>query len=127
MNEAPANKNARGYYEVQGEKRLEIDLRDNDPNKFAVVKKDIDTGIPTKYGKLTIRWVNAFGIRHKKDDGSLGDFADISYTIIMDALEANQLLFAYYGGQIHQLQFESVGKLLRASLAVGDPPIGLAP
>jgi hypothetical protein len=129
MAERLANKNARGYYEIRGTKTLEIDLGENDLPDYAVVQKDIPGNIDTAYGELTVRWVNAFGVRYRnKDTKKLEDFANIQYTVIMDALPAGQRLFAYYGNQIHEvLNFKTEGGKTRFSLGIGDPPIGLAP
>jgi hypothetical protein len=123
----PVNKNARGYYLVQGGKDVEIDLGENDTQEYAVVQKEIESGIPSEHNGIRIEWFNAFGIRRRGRDGSLGDYADIGYTVILEALPPGKHLFAYYGGQVHEIDFQTEAGFTRASLAVGDPPMGYGP
>lgn len=111
-------------------RKLELDLGGNDPSKFVVVEKDMPTKLPThKAGDPNFKyeWFACFGIRHLKTGGRHGDFADIHYTIILDALPAGKRLFAFYGGQVHELPTQSIGNRIKASLNVGDPPIGMGP
>ncbi len=127
MSDTPIDRNARGRYEVPGRRNIEIDLGDNDPTQYAVVQKDIDPNIPTSFNGIQIEWFNTFGIRRRRRGKNLGDYANIPYTIFMDALPAGKRLFAYYGGAIHELSFQTEAGQTRASLSVGDPPIGYGP
>ncbi len=111
-------------------RKLELDLGSNDPSKFVVVEKDMPTNLPThKAGDPNFKyeWFACFGVRHRKAGGQHGDFADIHYTITLDPLPAGKRLFAFYGGQVHELSTQSVGNRIKASLNVGDPPIGMGP
>jgi len=127
MKETPVNRNARGKYQVRGRRNIELDLGDHDPALFAVIEKEMETNLPTSYDGITIEWVNSFGVRHRGRDGKLGGYANVPYTVVMDALPVGKRLFAYYGGQVHEITFQTEGNQTRASLAIGDPPIGLGP
>lgn len=127
MRETPINRNARGRFEIPGKRKVELDLGENDHARFIVVQKEIAPDLPSSYNGINIEWFNSFGVRHRKADGSQGDYADITYTVIMDALPVGKRLFAYYGSEVHELRFQTEGKQTRASLSVGDPPIGSGP
>ncbi len=109
---------------------FEIDLGDNDINKFMVVEKDMPANLPTQKAddpNFKYDWFTCFGIRKLKDNGQQGDFADITYTVTLDPLPEGKQLFAFYGGQVHSLSYRSTGNKIRATLNVGDPPIGMGP
>ena len=128
MAQTPIPKNPKGRYPVPGKKIVEVDLGSNDPKKFAVVQKPLDPKLPTSFEGIKITWFNAFGIRHRKANLTLGDYAEtVSYTIYLEAVPAGKSLFAYYGGQVHKIKFSIVAGETKATLTVGDPPIGWGP
>ena len=127
MKEKPVSRNARGHFSISGGRNVEVDLGANDPAQFAVLDKELDPALPKEFNGISIQWFAAFGIRHIKADKTLGDYADINYTVTLDALPAGKHLFLYYGGQIHEQAFETSGTKTRFNLAVGDPPIGFGP
>ena len=93
-----------------------------------VVTKEIAPNLPAASADgVPIQWFAAFGVRLLNKDKSLGDYANIKYTIIMDALPAGKRLFAYYGGKLHERKFTTSGTKTRFDLEVGDPPIGFGP
>jgi hypothetical protein len=114
----------------RGPRNVELDLGANDPGKFIVVTKDLPADIPAhKSGDPDFKydWFACFGIRRKKADGSPGDFANITYNITLDPLPKGKKLFAYYGGQVRSLAYKTAGGKIKATLKVGDPPIGMGP
>lgn len=125
---------------VPGKKPVEIDLGDQNPDDYSVGQKKIGSDVPTKSRDgITIEWFNAFGIRKKNKDGTLGDYADIAYTVVMDAIPSGKRLFAFYRGEVHEftlqtgtaqlmdLYYRTEGDKTYAALSVGDPPLGYGP
>ncbi len=111
-------------------RKVEIDLGSHDASKFIVVEKDFPANLPThKAGDPNFKyeWFACFGIRHAKAGGVPGDFANIEYTLTLDPLPAGKRLFAFYGGQVHEVPTRSIGNKIRATLNVGDPPLGWGP
>jgi hypothetical protein len=128
MKETPVDRNAQGRYNIPGGRNVELDLGANDFTKLVVLEKELDPALPKTYERINIQWFAAFGIRRLKADKTMGDYADISYTVSIDALPADKRLFAYYGGQIHEItDFNTDKNKTRFTLTVGDPPIGFGP
>ena len=128
MKENPVSRNASGRFNIPGSRNVELDLGTNDPALYVVVTKEIDPNLPAASADgVPIQWFAAFGVRLLNKDKSLGDYANIKYTIIMDALPAGKRLFAYYGGKLHERKFTTSGTKTRFDLEVGDPPIGFGP
>ncbi len=116
---------ANGRFTIPGRRNVEIDLGNNDLTKFIVVQKDIDPNAPAQWNGITIDWFVSFGVRSKNPNGTPGNFANITYNIILDPLPAGKRLFAYYDNQVHDLPFQAAGNKIRATLNVGDPPVGI--
>jgi hypothetical protein len=116
-----------GLYSIGGKHNVELNLEHNDHAKHHVVEKDMPTNLPTTWNGTKITWFTCFGVRHKKDDGSDGDFADVEYSIQMDALSADKTLLTFYDGAIHVLKTETAGGKTKARLNRGDPPVGHIP
>jgi hypothetical protein len=120
-------------YKIKGNKKIpnydseiEIDVDD----KYEAYSKPIpdeQTPIPNiPNGKVT--WFNNFGIRNKSDKKN----ADVSYTVTLQALQADQLVFVLLPGNppvLQQVQTTPVGNSGKVSftLSVGDPPVGSGP
>lgn len=107
--------------------KVDLHLEQNDPAKFHVIEKDMPTNLPTEWKGMKINWFTCFGVRHKNSDGSDGDFADVEYSVHLDALPAGKRLFTHHGGQTHELSFKTEGGKTKINLAVGDPPLGWGP
>lgn len=129
MPEIPVNPSANRRFVIRGKRAVELDLGDHDLSQYVVVQKDIDPNAPSEWNGIKIDWFVSFGIRHRKPDQTPGDFADIPYTVILDALPTGKRLFAYYRGAVHELDFKPVGNSnkIKVTLSVGDPPIGSGP
>jgi hypothetical protein len=107
--------------------KVELHLGKNDPAKFHVIEKDMPEKLPSEWNGVKISWFTCFGVRHRRDDGGDGDFADVEYSVQLDELPKGKRLFAYYGGQVHELSFTSTDGKTKVNLAVGDPPLGWGP
>jgi len=128
MDQKPIPKNAKGRYTVPGRKNLDVDLEENDPTRFAVVQKDIDPGLPASFDDVRIEWFNAFGIRRRKGNLTMAEYADaVQYSIVIPDWPSEKQLFTYYAGHVWKLAFTWEGTSIRASLDVGDPPVGWGP
>lgn len=127
MKETHIPRNARGRFDIPGKRAVELDLGDNDHTKYIVVQKELDPNLPTTYDSIKIEWLTAFGVRHRKADGTPGAFANIKYFAFLDALPPGKRLFTYYGGRVHELTPEAVEGKARVSFTVGDPPVGWGP
>jgi hypothetical protein len=116
---------ATAKYQIEGsskvpnyDSRLEINVDD----KYEAYRKPIPDPTPFEDGFIT--WFNAFGVREK---ASLKD-ANVTYTVVLQALSAGTRLFALYDGKPHEIQTESAGKgVVKFTLNVGDPPLGKYP
>lgn len=106
--------------------KVDLHLEQNDPAKFHVIEKDMPTNLPTEWKGMKINWFTCFGVRHKNSDGSDGDFADVEYSVHLDALPGKTFL-AFYDGAIHELRGEASGGKVRVRLNRGDPPVGHVP
>jgi hypothetical protein len=112
-------------YQIEGsskvsdyDSRLEIDVDE----KYEAYRKPIPEPTPFEDGFIT--WFNAFGVREK---ASLKD-ANVTYTVVLQALPARSRLFALYDGKPHEIKPESADKgRIKFTLSVGDPPIGKYP
>ncbi len=119
-------------FKIKGPRNIEMDLGSNDPKKYAVMQKDLNLDLlPKKFSEdVNITWLAAYGVRKINSNGSVGDFADVRYTITLDALPANSRLF-YYIEQTKTLveitEFTTNGNRTKFDLTVGDPPIGFGP
>lgn len=127
MGESRVARNARGRFNIRGQRNVEVDLGGNDTEKFAVIEKELEPDLPATFDGIPIQWIAAFGVRHIKLDKTLGDFANIAYIVTLDAIPKGSRLFAYYGGEVHELTFTTKGNRTRLALEVGDPPIGFGP
>jgi len=129
MPEVPVNPSANRRFVIRGKRAVELDLGSHNLTQYVVVQKDIDPHVPAEWNGIKIDWFVSFGIRHRKPDNTAGDFANIPYTVILDALQPGQRLFAYYNNTVHELAFKPVGKSgkIKVSLDVGDPPLGCGP
>lgn len=128
MKETAVSRNARGSFNIPGSRNVELDLGVNDPTLFAVVTKTIDPNLPTTSADgVPIQWIAAFGVRKVNKNKTLGAYANVKYSVMMDALPAGKRLFAFYGGKLHELTFTTSGAKTRFELEVGDPPIGFGP
>jgi hypothetical protein len=111
--------------ELKHEREIVINLGKHDRKKYAVVKKDLPEGLPTEWNGTKITWFNNFGIRALKKDGTLGAFANIRYTIILEK-DPKETLFYFDGKKVQELKCRPIGKTNRvwAALDLGDPPAG---
>ena len=117
---------ANAKYKVKGNKKipnydseLEIDVDD----KYEAFSKAIP-GEPTPIPGGVITWFNAFGVRAK----STGRNADVTYMVTLQALPAGKRLFAFYGGEPHEIATQDAGNgKIKFTLNVGDPPTGAGP
>ncbi|MGE5251443.1 MAG: hypothetical protein ACM3QS_14670 [Bacteroidota bacterium] len=123
---------------VSGKKPIEVDLGDNSPDDYVVESKTMDPATPAAAPDGTaIDWFNSFGIRYK--DKTKGNYANISYTVIMDAIPSTKRLFAYFNGAVQEFTlqtdtgtlknmcYRTAGGKTTAALSVGDPPLGYGP
>lgn len=129
MPEIPIAPSADRRFVIHGKRTVELDLGSQDIHKFVVVQKDIDPKAPSEWNGIKIEWFVSFGIRQRKPDNTPGDFVNIPYTVILDALPTGKRLFAYYNDTVHELEFEPIGngKKIKCTLTVGDPPMGFGP
>ncbi len=127
MGEFRVVRNSRGRFNIRGQRNVEVDLGENDPEQFAVIEKDLEPNLPSTFDGVPIRWIAAFGVRHIKLDKNLGDYANIKYIVTLDAIPKGSRLFIYYGGEIHERTFTTKGNRTRVELEIGDPPIGFGP
>lgn len=101
---------------------VEIDVDD----KYEAYSKTIpDEPTPIPNGSVT--WFNNFGIREKSSQKN----EDVSYTVTLEALPADQLLYVLMPGnpvpqQVQTTPIGNSGKV-RFTLNVGDPPVGSGP
>ena len=116
-----------GLYTIGGTHNVELDLERNDHAKHHVVQKDMPSNLPTTWNGTKITWFTCFGVRHKNTDGSDGSFADVDYSIQMDALSADKTLLAFYDGAIHVLTAQTANGKTHIRLNRGDPPVGHVP
>jgi len=107
--------------------KVELHLGQNDSAKFHVIEKDMPEGLPTEWNKAKITWFTCFGVRHRKEDGGDGDFADMEYFAHVDELPGKTYL-VIYDGVIHELSAERVGAgKVRLRIIHGEPPVGYIP
>ena len=120
-------------YKIKGNNKIknydsELEIEVDD--KYEAYTKPIpdeQTPIPNiPNGKVT--WFNNFGVRKKSDKKN----ADVSYTVTLQALQADQLVFVLLPGNppvLQQVQTTPVGNSGKVSftLSVGDPPVGSGP
>ncbi len=107
--------------------KVDLHLGKNDSAKFHVIEKDMPTELPAEWKGAKINWFTCFGVRHRKDDGGDGDFADVEYFAHMDEL-AGKTYVAYYDGALHELEQQSLGGgKMRLRILKGDPPVGMIP
>ncbi len=116
-----------GLFPIGGAHNVELDLGRNDRSKHHVVEKDMPSNLPATWKGTKIAWFSCFGVRHRNSDGSDGDFADVEYTIQMDALPAGKTLLAFYDGTVQELNATTQGGKTRFQLNRGDPPVGYIP
>ena len=65
-------------------------------------------------------WFTCFSVKDKQ-----GKFADITYTLTFDVPASGTNLYYYYNGTANRLDYSAAGNgRVRATLTVGDPPIG---
>lgn len=138
MAETEVKQNASGRFTVPGKMNVDIDLGTNKPSDYGVVQKDIASGLPTAYDGVNINWFNAFGVRQRKADKSLGDYAKILYTVIAP-IPSGKRVFVYYANRIYEVKPQDTGGALQnlryrvengktfIALNAGDPPIGYGP
>lgn len=116
-----------GLFPIGGAHNVKVDLERNDHAKYHVVEKDMPSHLPATWNGTKITWFTCFGVRYRKDDDSSGDYADVEYTIQMDALPEGKTLLAFYDGAVQVLSATTQGGKTRFRLNRGDPPVGYAP
>ena len=139
MAETEVKQNASGRFTVPGKMNVDLDLGSNKPSDYGVVQKDLDTSqLPTAYDGVNINWFNAFGVRQRKADKSLGDYAKILYTVITQ-IPSGKRVFVYYANRIYEVKPQDTAGALqnlryrvedgktKIALSAGDPPIGYGP
>lgn len=102
---------------------IEVDIGSENAKKYEVVSKDIPE--PTPYGKGTITWFNAYGIKVRET----GNYANIFYTVTLNALPPGKTkLFALINNAPQELDFKEIGNgKIKFTLEIGDPPVGIWP
>lgn len=145
MPETEVKPNPSGRFTIPGRPNVkanlgvDIDLGSNKPSDYGVVQKDLDTSkLPTAYDGVNINWFNAFGVRQRKSDGTLGGYASILYTVIAP-IPSDKRIFVYYGSQIREITRQDTAGAVQnlkyrvengntiIGLTAGDPPIGYGP
>lgn len=138
MPETEVQPNAYGRFAVPGKVQVELDLGSNKTSDYGVVQKDMPGGLPTAYDGVNINWFNAFGVRQRKADKSLGDYANILYTVTAP-IPSGKRIFVYYANRIYEvkaqdgtgslqnLRYRVVNGKTLIALTAGDPPIGYGP
>lgn len=128
-----------GRFTVPGTIPVDIKLGTSDPSGYGVVQKNKDSAIPTAYDGVNINWFNVFGVRKRKADKTLGDYASIPYTVSVQ-IPKNKRIFVFISNQIIEIKqqktqgdladqmyrIEADGRTTIA-LSAGDPPIGYGP
>jgi hypothetical protein len=80
--------------------KVELHLGKNDSAKFHVIEKDLPDGLPSEWKGTKINWFACFGVRHRKEDGGDGEYADVEYFAHMDEAPGKTSL-AYYDDALH--------------------------
>jgi hypothetical protein len=123
------DKMANEKYKVKGKGNNKItdpDVEIDVDDKYEAYSKPIpDEPTPIPDGSVT--WFNNFGIREK----STRKNEDVSYTVTLQALPADQLLYVLMPDnpvpqQVQTTPIGNSGKV-RFTLNVGDPPVGSGP
>ena len=108
--------------------KVDLHLEKNDPAKYHVIEKDIPTDLPTVWKEMKITWFTCFGVRHRKEDGGDGEYADVDYSIQLDDM-AGKTFLTFYDNDIHELEKDNSvgGGKVRLKFKKGDPPVGMIP
>ena len=95
-------------------------LEDVDANTYDVflTDKNLDAA---KAAYKDYDWFICFSVKAKKGGG----YADMGYTLTLDALPAGTKLYYYYNNKANPLSYEDAGNgRIKATVPVGDPPVG---
>ncbi len=92
--------------------------------QFTVWQKDIPGDVPMTFAGKAITWVNNFGFKRVGSDRFESTVP--AYTIELDQGPANAVLVVYDAPNVRALTPDSVGQRVRATLELGDPPVGWA-
>ena len=118
---------------------LDILLDDKD-NCEAYDKGNLPTGIPsTAPNGQEIKWLQNFGVRHKKDPGISPDIAgkdiksdeNITYTMSLtlpqDPKSITRTVCIYVGNRVQDIGSGGSGATITYRSKLGDPPTGIYP
>jgi hypothetical protein len=101
----------------------DADLEDIDPDQYDVFTTDKNLA-EARAAYPDYDWFACFSVKDKK-----GNYANIAYTLKFDK-PASGALYYYLNGAVHPLQYADTDKKgrknrVKATLNVGDPPVGM--
>lgn len=102
----------------------DADLEGIDPNRFDVFTTDKNLAA-ARSAYPNYDWFACFSVKDKQ-----GNYANVSYTLSFNKPASGGTLYYFYNGTAHQLSYTDAPnkgnqRRVRASLNVGDPPIGM--
>ncbi len=100
----------------------DTDISDLDPDQYDVFTTDKNLA-EAKSAFPTYDWFACFSVKDKQ-----GNFANVNYTVTFNKPDSGNLYY-YLNGSVHPLQYSDTNPKgtqarVKATLNVGDPPIG---
>jgi hypothetical protein len=95
-------------------------LEDVDPNTYDVFLTDKNLAAAKK-AYADYDWFICFSVKAKKG----GAYANMDYTLTLDAPATGTKLYYYYNNKANPLSYADAGNgRVKATVPVGDPPVG---